>query len=106
MPLRLAEDVGKVERKAFVKNFFDELSDCLVTAKTEHLLERRIATRDTAVLIDSQQTDVHRLDDRLIELFQQRELFGMLLLFLIQTAVLDRDGNVTGNRLQDLKILG
>jgi hypothetical protein len=43
-----------------------------------------LQTLDPPVFVDGKKADVHRFDDRLIEFFQQREFFGVLLLRLIQ----------------------
>ena len=72
----------------------------------EDFFHRGIQTRDVAVQIDRQQADVDRFDDRFVELFQQLELSGAVLLLLIKQAVLDRDRDVAGHGAQNLHVFG
>ena len=106
VPTRFSEDILQVKRETLVKDLLDQFTHGLLAAEAHHFFKRRIAASYPAVFIDGKQADVYRFDYRFIKLFQQCKLFGMLLLLSVKPAVFNRDGDITRNRSQDLKILG
>src|SRR5689334_6154123 len=105
MPPRLTEYHLQILGEALIKDLLDLLTDRLVAAEAHHLLEGRVTARDPAVLINREQADIDRLDDRLVEFLQQGEFFGMLLLLAIEPTVFNSDTDVARDCLEDLKVL-
>src|SRR5690606_32695052 len=106
VPTRFTQNVAEIQGKALVKDLFHLAADHLVAGQHHHLFERRVAARYPAVLVNGKQADVDRLDDRFVKFLEQRELFRLLLLFLVKPAVLDGNGYIARNGFENLKVLG
>src|SRR6185437_13269050 len=70
-PAIFAEHLFERVSEIFGEQIFDTTANRRIATQIENVFERGVQTRYTSVKIDRQQPNVDRLDDRLIELFQQ-----------------------------------
>src|SRR3569832_1287667 len=105
-PAVFAEHLFQRVSEVFGEQILDATTNRRIATQIENVFERRVQTRYTSFQIDRQQSNVDRLDDRLIEFLQQLQLCRAFLLVLIKQTILDRDCDVTGNRAQDLDVFG
>ncbi len=70
------------------------------------MFERGIESRHLSFEIHGQQTDVDRLDDRLVEFLQKLQLGRAFLLVLVEQTVFNRDRDVTRDGTQNLDVFG
>ncbi len=96
----LAQRVGKVFREKILNAFADRLG----AAQIKNLFERGIQARHAALKIHRQQSNVDRLNDRLVKLLEKFQLAGALLLLLIKQTVFNRDRDITGDSQQNLNV--
>ena len=97
VPTRFAENIFEIECKAVIEDILDDRpttssrSSPIICSNVElHLMIRPSSSTASSPTLTA-------LNDRFVKLFEQCELFGVLMLFLVKAAVLDRNGNVARN---------
>src|SRR6185369_2789554 len=92
--------------KIFSKEFLHITPDGRVTTQVQNMLERRIETCNFTFEVDRQETNIDRLNDRLVEFFQEFEFRRSGLLVLVKQAVFDCDRDISGHGSQYLDVFG
>src|ERR1700733_14632146 len=82
----------------------DRLTQNLGAALRVHALHLGIPTLDAIVEIYSEDPDVDRLDNILVELLKALELGNLLLQPSVKLCVLNGDADIAGERLQQLHV--